>query len=458
MEITIKILAFLFAIFVLTLAHEYGHFLLARLCGIKVTKFSIGFGKALYKWHDRKHTEYIIAAIPLGGYVKMLDSREMEVKPKEKHLAFDHKPVWQRALVVLAGPTANIILAIFLLWLTLIMGVQTPKPIVGKVLPNSVAYFAGLRANDEITHIGNKQIVDWEAATFSIFSYIGDRGELTIQAKRPLLKTETTYSLDLNQWKLDAWQPDPLRDLGIIPYQPIVPPIIEEVGKNSPAAHGGLKVNDKIISVDGKLYNDWKKVVEYIQDHPQQNLNFVVERLNVSTTKLVRLKINTGWKIGSGWKKIGYIGVKSSPVTWPHDMIIEHNYSPITAIQPALQKTYDFLAFNFVAIGKLISGKLSIHVLGGPITIFQSTSSAIQHGILVYLVFLGLFSLMLAFVNLLPIPGLDGCYIAFFLLEGITRKALPVSTQLIIIRVGMMLIVLIMLQAMINDMARLFMG
>lgn len=457
MEIIIKILAFLFAIFILTLVHEYGHFLLARCFGIKVIRFSIGFGKALYKWQDKKNTEYVIAAIPLGGYVKLLDSREMEVKPKEKNLSFDHKPVWQRTLVILAGPATNIIFAILVMWLTLVIGIKTPKPIIGEVLPNSAAYFAGLRANDEITHIGNKQSSDWQQVTFNIFSYIGDKGQLVIKAKRPTLNNETPYSLDLNQWKLDAWQPDPLHDLGIIPYEPIIKPVIAEISKLSPAAQSGLQVNDKIISVDGKAYDDWKKVVEYIKAHPRQNLNFIVERQNNSLTKLVALKIKTGWKFGANWKEIGYIGVKSITADWPRETMIERNYSPITAIKPALTETYDFMAFNFVAIEKLISGKLSIHVLGGPIAIFQSSSSALQHGIMVYIGFLGLFSLMLAFVNLLPIPGLDGCYILLFIIEGITRKTLPVSAQLAIIRIGMVLIILIMLQAIINDLIRLFM-
>jgi regulator of sigma E protease len=454
LEIALKVLAFLSAVFLLILVHEYGHFLVARFFKVKILRFSIGFGKALCKWHDRKHTEYVIALIPLGGYVKMLDAREEKVAKRDLHLAFDRKPVWQRFLIILAGPATNIIFAVLAFWVLFIIGIQAPKPIIGEVIPNSIASTAALRVSDEIIMIGNKKIKDWQDVGIALFSHVGEEGVLAIKVKQ-LSQDKSwslkTHSLDLSKWQLDNWQPDPLKDLGIVPYQPAVPTIIDKVYKGSPAARAKLQEKDKIRSINGHDFTDWKDMIEFVQKHPKQQLFFVIER----DQKLISLAITTGWRIDETLHKVGYLGVSTMPAKWPAEKVREEQYFWPQAAWPALRQTYDFLVFNAVILEKLVRGKISLHVLGGPLAIFQSATIALQHGFVVYVGFLGLLSLMLAFVNLLPIPVLDGGYILFLGIEAIRRKPLPSAWQNLILRLGMIILLLLMIQGMINDLRRL---
>lgn len=455
MEPILNILAFLIAVFVLILIHESGHFLVARWCGVKVVRFSIGFGKALYKWKGKNGTEYVIALVPLGGYIKMLDRREMKVKPQEEHLAFDVKKVWQRMLIILAGPVTNIIFALLVFWFMLVIGIMQPKAIIGEVIPQSIANLAGLQAQDEIVTVANKETNNWQKTVLTLFSYVGDKIDLPITIKR-INKNgvieKKKYSLDLSKWKLDEWQPDPLRDLGVVPYQPLIPVIVGEVSFRSPAANAGLVSGDKIISIAGQHFSDWEKMIKFIQTKPNQQLLFVVNR----DGKTIRQQVATSWKFGPRWRKIGYLGIKPVPVEWPPAMTYEEKHAPFGALIPALQQSYDFIAFNVIMLQKLFSGKLTLRVLGGPVAIFQSASLALQKGAIVYVGFLGLLSLMLAFVNLLPIPALDGGYIVFLLYEIIVRKPISLAVQELILRLGLIFLILLMFQGMFNDLKRLF--
>lgn len=454
MEIVLKIFAFLSAVFILIIAHEYGHFLVARFFKVKILRFSIGFGKALFKWHDRKHTEYVIALIPLGGYVKMLDGHESKVAKDELRLAFDRKPVWQRFLIILAGPCANIIFAVLTFWLLFIIGIQSPKPIIGEVLPNSVASIAALHADDEITMIGAKKIRDWQDVGMALLSHAGEEIILPIKIKRLLkgkILSEKKFYLDLSNWKLDSWQPDPFKDLGIVPYQPTVPTIIAKVYQGGPAARANLQAQDRIRSIDGYDFTDWNKMIEFVKKYPKQQLVFVIER----GKQLISLPITTGWRIDESLHKVGYLGVRTMPAVWPAEKVQNEQYFWPKALWVATAQSSDFMLFNMVILKKLVSGKMSVHILGGPLAIFQSTTMALQHGILAYMGFLALLSLMLAFVNLLPIPALDGGYFLFLGIEAVRRKPLPTRWQNLILRLGMIIILLLMMQGIINDFRRL---
>jgi regulator of sigma E protease len=451
MSIIFSIIAFLFAISILVLIHECGHFLVARFFNVKVLKFSIGFGKPLFSWKGKNYTQYLISAIPLGGYVKMLDTREEKVAYALLPFAFDRKPVWQRILVVLAGPITNIVFTIFTFWLIFLIGINSPKPIIGKVLPNTIVSQVGIKSGDEIISIANEKVTNWQDVMLKVFAQIGEKNVLPVSVKDQdnIIKN---YDLDLKNWHLDMLQLDPLRDLGIEPYHPLLPTIINEIGKNSPAEKAGFLKNDKIIAIDNKNIQDWDEFVEYIKDRPKQQLNFSMERQG----NKLQLQAITGWKFGNGWKKVGYLGINPIQKEWPKEYYVKQQYSIPLAFSHAFENTFVFLSFNFIVIEKLITGKISMLVLGGPISIFQSAAAALNQGIVVYFSFLALLSLMLAFVNLLPIPGLDGGYVIFLLLEAITKKPLPNSVQILIFRLGIIFLVLLMFQATLNDLMRLW--
>lgn len=451
MLIILKIFAFLFAIFILVLVHEFGHFWVARRSGIKILKFSIGFGKALYTWLGKDGTEYILAAIPLGGYVKMLDTRETKVSVHERQFAFDYKPIWQRLLVVLTGPVVNLLFAFLVFWLLFVVGITVPKPIIGKITPHSIASQAGLLRGAEIIAVDGKNVTDWQQVVLTIFSRIGDRGNLIVKTTTGLAPNNT-YFLNIDTWKLDSFQPDPLLALGIIPYHPLAPAIIGKIMPKSPAAVFGLQVNDRVISIDRQRISDWEEFIEQIKKYPAQQINLLIKR----DGQLLSRTVTTDWKFGEGWGKIGYLGVGSLPTKWPEEILQHQQYSPLYALFPALSQTWSMFDFNGVALTKLITGKISFHVLGGPITIFQSASAALNAGIVVYFGFLAILSVMLAFVNLLPIPGLDGGHVLFLAIEAVLRRPISVRTQVLVFRLGMILLVLIMVQATINDLMRIF--
>lgn len=450
MTIFISIIAFLFAISILTLVHEWGHFLVARAFKVKVLKFSIGFGKPLYSWVGKNKTEYLISSIPLGGYVKMLDTREGEVAASELNLAFDHKPVLQRIFIVLSGPFTNIIFTLITFLLIFMIGLKAPKPIIGKVYPQTIVSLAGIKTGDEIIAIDNKKVVNWQDVLLSIFEHIGEQDLLTMEIKSQD-KITKKYILDLQKWHLNMLVLDPMRDLGFEPYHPNPPAIVDYIGSNSPAAQGGMKVKDKVVAIDNNRINSWDEFTDYIKERPQQKINFLVER----DGKMLNLSIISDWKFGKGWKKIGFLGVKPISIDWPNEYFVFQKYALPEAFISAANNTFIFLHFNFLVVYKLISGKISLLVLGGPISIFQSAASALNQGIIIYFSFLALLSLMLAFVNLLPIPGLDGGYVILLLIEGITKKPLSQAVQQLIFRLGIILLVLIMFQATLNDLMRL---
>jgi regulator of sigma E protease len=430
MTILLHIIAFLIAVFILVLAHEFGHFIVAIKAGIKVERFSIGFGKPLLKWIGKTGIEYAISPILLGGYVKMNDE------------SYNKKSVWRRMAVMVAGVMANVLLAIILFWLMFTIGITMPKAVIGKITHGSIAYDAGLKSNSEITNIDGRNIKDWQSAAMVIISRLGDRGYMLVNGRK----------LDLSNWQVAKFNPDPIKSLGIEPYSPDAAPVINKVLKNSPAALMGLKEKDRILSVDKHLVTSWNDFVKYVQEYPKQRINVVINRGG----KEMQLTGATGSKFGRGWKKVGYLGILSMPAKWPKDMLLEQNYPFWQAIIPALGQVSQFLNFNFIVIMKIITGKISLHVLGGPITILSASAEALQQGVVVYVGFLGLLSIMLAFINILPIPGLDGGNFMFLLIEAVMRRPLSNTIQMVALRIGMLLLALIIFIAIGNDLLRLF--
>ncbi|TAL65581.1 MAG: RIP metalloprotease RseP, partial [Legionella sp.] len=299
-------LYFILALLLLVTVHEYGHFQVARWCGVKVLRFSFGFGKILFSWHDKKGTEYAWSLFPLGGYVKMLDENEGDVAPEEKHLAFNNQSLLVRTAIVLAGPLFNFLFAFVALWLVSVIGIYSLAPIVETVIPHSVADKAGLTAKQEITGLNDQKINSWRDFQYALMPMIGSDETIVLQVKSTVTGQQQTIHLPLAEWKLDSKKPDPLKSLGIEPFIPHIPPIIGEVTPDLPGDKAGLQANDKIVLVDGIFLNDWLFLVDYVKAHPNQELTLEIKRKG----QLQEVKVKTGQQDNQGTME-GFIGVRS---------------------------------------------------------------------------------------------------------------------------------------------------
>ncbi len=451
MQFIIDIIVFLLTLFILITVHEWGHFWVARRFGVKTLCFSIGFGKALWRRIAKDGTEYRIAVLPFGGYVKLLDEREGEVTDDQKHLAFNRKPVWARAAIVLAGPLINVLLAFIVFTVVFWIGFEQSRPIIGQIEPQSIAEKSGLQPNTEIVKIDNQAVADWQKALVAIVMRLGDKNNMQI-VTRPINKVgdQQSYSLPLQFWQVNELNPDPLKALGIIPYRPKILPVVAEVKENSPAEKAGLQKGDKVLAVDQTAVADWTDFALFIHSHPGKRVIVRIER----NGQMLQKPVVIGRQL-AGLHWVGYMGIASGPVDWPHAYRTFNQYPLTLAWLPAWQEMVLLTKFNFVTLGKVIIGEISLKSLGGPISIFRSTSQAYLQGFIVYLSFLAFISLMLAWINILPIPGLDGGHLFFYLIEIVRGKPLSVRTEALILRLGIIFLIVIMLQATINDLLRL---
>lgn len=450
MDIIISIFGVILTIFLIVGIHEFGHFIVARMCGIKVLRFSIGFGKSLYRWSDKKGTEYILAAIPLGGYVKMLNETEEKVSPKELHLAYNRQPIYKRVAVILAGPFFNFIFAFIIYWFIFIFGFTTIIPLIGKILPGSIAASAGLKAQDEIISIAGKPTKSWPNVMIRLSQYLGDHDKLIMETQHQHSKTPTTHTLNLAQWKLDALKPDPLESLGIEPYEPNIPATIGTIQAGSAAERAKLKVGDTIISIGNNPVKDWIEAITIISTHPSKTLPFKIKRGN----KLLLIPVAIDVKRKYIFEESGFLGI-SPQFIWPDYLIRNIQYEPIEALSHAKQNTMDFIYLNFILLGKMITGKVSLLSIGGPISIFQGAGTAFHTGVLPFFSFLAFLSIAIGVINILPIPGLDGGHLLFYCIEFMTRRPVSPALQNLFIRFGLILLMLLLAQAISNDIMRL---
>lgn len=363
MSLCIAIFGAIMAVFMIIIFHELGHFCIARCCGIKILRFSIGFGKALYTWRDKTGTEYVFALIPLGGYVRMLGEERGSVDEAAQG-SYYSKRLWMRMAVVLAGPLVNFILAFGVFWLAFIVGSEHLKPIVGGVTASSFAAKAGLQVGDEIISVAGQSVSNWQQVAMAMLAQMGCTGEVAM-----IVRPHAVRFFDLHGWVLDRAEPDIFATLGIRPY---VPP------------------------------RDWS-----------------------TKTTLFTYK--------------------------------EH-YSALSAIVPALKKIVVLSQYNAIFLGKLVTGKLSATTISGPISVFQAAGKATRAGWSVYLSFIGFVSLSIGFINLLPIPGLDGGHFLFQVIEGVARRPVPLKIQQYGFILGVLLIILVMVHATVNDLLRIFQG
>lgn len=446
----LTLLYFILALVLLVTVHEYGHFQVARWCGVKVLRFSFGFGTILARWHDKKGTEYAWSLFPLGGYVKMLDESEGEVAVEERHLAFNNKPIWARIAVVLAGPLFNFLFAFIALWFVLIIGMKSLAPMIESIKPNSIAAKAGIKAQEEIIALNDNKINSWRDFQYLMMPLIGSQETIQLTLKSLVDGQIRKASLPLSSWVLDSKKPDPLSSLGIEPFIPSIPPIIGEIVPDSPAAKAGLHTFDKIVSVDAKPLDDWLYFVDYVHARPDSNLVLVINRKG----SIQQITVHTGSQEDKG-KREGFLGVRSQQVKWPEQWLRIERQNPIQALGTALQQTVHLTATTFTLMGRLVTGRLSMDSISGPVGIAQGAGDSGRSGLVAYLFFLALVSISLGALNLLPIPMLDGGHLLYYLLELIRQKPLPEGLKSIGTYVGLLLLVALMFVALTNDIARL---
>ncbi len=448
MSLLFTIVASIIAIFFVILIHELGHLLVAKAVGVKVQRFSIGFGKVLYSYRG-KETEYALSLIPLGGYVKMLGEQDEDIEPHELHRAYNRKPVFFRMLIVLAGPLTNFILAVILFWVIYLPGVTHMKPIIGTLTPNSIAANAGLMSGDRIIQVGGTMTPSWQRVFMALVLQMGKQGNLKVIIHRKN-EPDSTHLFVMDHWKVNAENPDFLGSLGIMPYLPKLPPVLSGVEPGSPAELSGLRTGDVIVTLEGKPVDDWVEIAKTIQQHPNQKLALTARRDN----KTLQFMVNAGAHLQGG-KTVGFIGVLVKWPPMPPEFLETTHYNVLTAWTPALDQTLLLTTFNAQVLYKIVTGDISSKTLGGPISVFHLAGQASQGGWIIYLGFMAFISVTLGFVNVLPIPGLDGGHFLFLVIEAIAGRPLPDAVQVLLIKIGIILLLTLIVYSTINDISRL---
>ena len=441
--------SFILALGILVAIHEYGHFWVARKMGVKVLRFSIGFGKPLLKWHDKYNTVYVIAAIPLGGYVKMLDERVDDVPANQRHLSFNAKSVQARIAIVAAGPMANFLFAIFALAVMYMVGVQSVKPVVGSITEGSRAEQAGIMPSQHIIKIGDDDITTWQDATFALMSNLGEESvEVIVRDKnlQPRVKT-----LNLEGWKLDQQDVPPLSSLGIVPFRPQATLTIAAVTKDSAAEHANLQVNDTILAVNGETISNWQQLVNLITQSANKSLQFSVKRQDT----IKAITVTPKGRIDNNGIEQGFLGVAPVVQQWPDGYVETRHYGPLDSIVRGTKETWRLITLSFDMIGNLITGQVSVKNLSGPVGIAVGAGTSVSYGLVAFLSFLALISVNLGVFNLLPLPVLDGGHLMYYIIELFRKKPVSEKTQEFGFKVGALLLIFLTCFALFNDVSRL---
>ena len=444
------IIGTLIALGVLVTFHEFGHFWVARRCGVKVLRFSVGFGMPLVRWHDRHGTEFVVAAIPLGGYVKMLDEREGEVPVDQLDQSFNRKSVRQRIAIVAAGPIANFLLAIVFFWALAVLGNQQARPVIGAVEAGSLAAAAGLGAGQEIVAVDGKPTNGWGAVNLQLVRRLGESGALQINVREEGASADSSHVLKLDGWLKGADEPDPIRSLGIRPWRPALVPVLAELDPKGPAQAAGLKTGDRLLALDGQALNDWQQVVDTVRGRAGSRIMLSVERDGAALELPVTLASR-----GEGKSASGYLGAGVAPVEWPAAMLREVSYGPLEGFVEGVSRTWNMSVLTLDSLKKMLFGELSVKNLSGPITIAKVAGASAQSGVGDFLNFLAYLSISLGVLNLLPIPVLDGGHLLFYLIEWARGRPLSDRVQGWGVQIGISLVVGVMLLALINDLGRL---
>ncbi|CAA0119344.1 Regulator of sigma-E protease RseP [BD1-7 clade bacterium] len=431
--------------------HEYGHFWVARRCGVKVLRFSIGFGKPFFIRTDKHGTEFALAAIPLGGYVKMLDEREGDVAPEERHFAFNNKPVGQRIAIVSAGPIANFLLAILVYWFVFLQGTTHLAPVVYDVSPGSIAAEAGLKPGQEIVSVDGAQTASAESVLMNLLDHIGTTGDINLLVRSDNAVDGQQISLPVNQWLSDQHgEVDTLGSLGFHFFRPEIKPIIAEVLSGSAAEKAGLKAGDELVSADGQTMASWRDWVDVIQQHA--GMPIAVEYLRNDQVAQTTLKPEA---VNRNGKTVGLVGIRVDVPEIPASLLRKTQYNVLSAWLPAAERTWQTAVFSLTSLMKMASGQISYKQLSGPISIAKVASDSVKSGIFRYLSLLALLSVSLGVLNLLPIPVLDGGHIFFYLIEWVKGSPVSEKIQLFAYQFGLAIVLAVMVLAVVNDISRL---
>lgn len=438
--------SFIVALGILVFIHEYGHYWVAKRNGVKVLRFSVGFGKKLYSWTNKSGTEFVIGAIPLGGYVRMLDGRVDDVSEADRPFSFDQKRVGQRIAIVAAGPLANFLFAAVALLLMFIIGVTAVRPVVGSVDANSIASRGGMMANDIIVSVGDTEVVDWQETSYAMIKNVGGIN-LPVSVQRDGFEVELDF--DIAEWQLKDG--GVLSGLGIVPLGPKPTTQLAYIEEGSAADLAGLQVSDTILAMNNEAIESWQQLVEIISNSADQEIVTLIargdQRLTVSVVPANR-------PTEEGFSN-GYLGVIPKVEKLSKDYVFTHQYAILPALQKAVVETWDRTVLSFQMFGKLLTGKLGLDNLSGPISIAQGAGTSASYGLEYFLGFLAWISINLGVVNLLPLPILDGGHLMYFFIELIRGKPVSERVQEIGFRVGAFVLLMIMGIALMNDFGRL---
>ena len=452
MEILHTLFYFILSIGILVAFHEYGHFWVARKVGVKVIRFSIGFGKIVWRYQKNPDsTEYVLSAVPLGGYVKMVDEREGEVAKEDLPFAFNRQSLLKRTAIVLAGPVFNLLLAVVLYWFVFILGETGMRPIVGPVASDTIALQAGFVEGEEIIAVDGRLTPTWSEAIGSIFSSaMGGHEGIIVKVKSA---DDAIYNRTMVIPEKDSGEPEILfKKIGLTPWEPDIKPVIGKILEFKPAAEAGLKTGDLVVSMDSIAVENWMDLVDYVQSHPGQSISLIIERDGVHipvklTPDRIESEQGTIGKIGAG------VYVSDELI---ESLQVDYRLSPLEAIPAAFARTWQYSKATIKMMGLMLVGKASIENLSGPISIAQYAGQSANMGFVYFLKFIALVSVSLGVLNLMPIPVLDGGHLMLFVIEAIKGSPLSLKTQIIFQNVGMALLLTLMTIAIFLDIERLF--
>jgi len=440
MELLIYICALVFAFLILVSVHELGHFIVARRLGVKVLRFSVGFGPPLFKWQSKSGTDFVLGVIPLGGYISMLDTRNQpDVTPEMEAKAFDKVAPWRQILIAAAGPGANFVLAVLLFWAILLGGVATPVPYIGTVEPDSPADQAGLQPGEQLVSVDGVPVEQWTEVTAQLLRRIGDSGSIVLTTE--IGSRNKNYSIAIDNWLSTEKDPMLLSELG---FAPGYLPVLEAVRADSAGEKAGLQAGDHIVAISGQPVREWNELVEIVRNSPDQEITVQFERngnphLVVATPK---------GSVQPDGTVIGLLGVERG--------------HPTTLVQPGIfgglwggiKQTWDYTTLIITSIGKMITGQMSPSNLAGPVSIAHYAGTTVQSSFVDYVALLGMLSVSPGLINLLPIPVLDGGHIVYATAQMIMRRPVPLKVQQIVTMVGIFFIGGLFILVFFNDITR----
>ncbi|MFU8924846.1 RIP metalloprotease RseP [Acinetobacter puyangensis] len=431
--------------------HEFGHYWVARRVGVKVLVYSIGFGPTLIQWTSKKSgIQYRLAALPLGGYVRMLDEREGNVPEDQLHLAFNRQSPWKKIAIVAAGPLINLLLAVILFWILSLPASEQLSTRIGKVIEQSPAAQVDLRVGDKITAVDAQTTPTWEKLNYALLGRMGETGavDITVERDGQVLQKQ----LPIKNFIQDQNQ-SPLQSLGFMPYQPHIQPIIGELSKDGAALRQGMQVGDKITAMNGQSVQDWYQVVEKIRLSPEKLITFTVLRDQQS----IDLQIMPQARKDAMGNETGFIGagIKQEHYKIPDEFLMKVQYTPLQAFAVAVDKTWQLSVMTVTGIVKMVKGLIGLDNLSGPITIAKVAGQSAEMGWQTFLSFMALMSVSLGVLNLLPIPMLDGGHLVYYIIEALRGRPVSEQVQLFGLKIGMALLGTMMLLALFNDIMRL---